>query len=667
MSSRRRLFVAAGLLVATLPSLLHATPPEVPSDEALVERERIRPTVEGILSDLRDPENRTTDSDEIYEEPVRVLASLGPAVGPFLAAEIDLPDRLTFVPAAWTLGLVDPPGGREALRKALEVADREGGGFGRSRKAWFAYALAIAGEADVLDRIAGGETPVDWVEFMEGMRLSDVAAALTAPASLDVLSGQVARFRAAGEEGEERLLHSVRALGWTRGRSSAIEVLKSVASHPSARIRAEAMIAMGRVASAESFPPLLAGLRDASPDVRVAAAHGVAMQSPPASLAPELLARLEVEDDGSVRAWLYRAVARSASEETTLEALRSHLGRADSVERTIIAVTLGEMRSKKGLNLLRTMLRDREMGVAVAAARSIRSIGGEGALDTLVALLSDPRPPVSMTAVELLTEARVTRAAPRIAGMLVALASRPLPNLSLRTLLQKYGEALVELRYVEPREDLRRSAGVQPDAADRDYLLFVADRLDRIAANGSDVVKWAADAESADPAVRALARQVLGRLGGDKAVAALVRLADSAPPSEEADVLLALAETGAPAAGPVFVRRLEDEAWDLRSRRPARNAAAWGARRLGTPAMARALAGSIERRDGRDLAPMLYLAQIAPGEARKVLEGVFRSRLRHFTWYRGEEQETLQELLLALSAGAAVDRWDVPPERLHLH
>ncbi len=649
-----------------------ASPGAVPTPEELAERERIRPAVERSLADLREPADPSEPLADQHLRVVEDLTAAGPAVVPFLAAELDLPDPFTFSVSARALGRIGTPEAIAAIRKALDVADREGGGFGRDRKMWCVFALAIAGEEAALLDAAGGRTPVDGSEFMEGMRLADVAAVLTAPRSRALLAARIETLRTPAVDGEaadptreERLVHAVRALGWIAGPES-IPLLTSLIAHPAVAVRLEAISAIGRSGGAAAADALIAALEDPSGVVRTEAArvlHDLRLPDP----RKRLLGRLEVEENPSVRVWLYRAVAASVPPETALEVFRSHRNRPDGFDRAGLVRAIGETGSRSALNLLRSFLRDPVVEVAVAAARSIHRIGGEGATDTLLALIADPRTPVSQFAVEALAEAREPRAAPRIAENLLRVAARPLPDASLRSQMQIRAEALVKLRYTEPADDLRLAATRQIDPADRRILESAAGRLDRIRANGDDVAKWIEEARAAEPSHRALAYERLAEIGSERALAALLDALGKSTGEDELRILEALATTRSTLAAQAFAQRLREAAWDASGKRAARAWAAWGARSIASPAMIEELERSLERRAGRDFATAAYLAVVAPDRALPRIREVFSSRLVHYEWSMGHDQSDLLAIRNELEAGRSAEDWDLPPDRFHRH
>ena len=133
-----------------------------------------------------------------------------------------------------------------------------------------------------------------------------------------------------------------------------------------------------------------------------------------------------------------------------------------------------------------------------------------------------------------------------------------------------------------------------------------------------------------------------------------------------ADLLLALGETGTEEAAPAVERILTDAAYDESASRNARASAAWAARRLGGPRMAAALRASAERRAGADTAVLIYLAALEGKEAAPAIRSYRTARLGRFDMRRGREQDLLDELARDLVAGRSIRELDAPPEEIGL-
>ncbi len=636
-----------------------------PSREELVARERVRPEVERILKWLRDPGRTETDGATVFEEATTKLIALGPPVVPFMAAELDLPDPETFNIAAYVAGRVPAPGAAQALRKAIDAADEEGGSFAEGRKLWACYGLALLGDEGVFDLLPRPKAPVAWMEFSDEMRFIEVAALLTAPRSAARLASQIER-----ESKEEALLPeldlTLRALGRIAGPSvaAAVPAILPLTHHARDRTRAAAMTALGGAGTPEALDALFAGLEDKNGAVRDEAALAIRRLAPGDRI-PQILAALETQTDPWIRGHLYAAAA-AAGGESVIEAFRSHFGNRDSTDRALLVAALGELGSRKTLNLLRASLQDQDVNVAIQATRALAAVGGEGAFDTLIALVNDPRWPIAETAVDALGDLRVARAGPRIAGRLLGSElAEPIVRVELRTNVEKLGDALVALRYTEALPDLAKAAEAQTEPGVVERLNRTLKLLRACAAHRDDVAAWSAAARDADPEIRTLAVERLGEIGGAAAATALLKRFDEVQdPDEASRVLTALATSRAASAGPLFEKILASSAYDLPRYTPVRDAAAWGARRLGGDRMVSALRKAAERRDGQDFPALAYLAVLEGKPAAATLRAMRAVRLRHVTWRSGPEDVRLLAIARALDAGRPLAAWDRTPDAL---
>lgn len=635
--------------------------------EQRLQVEAIRPQVESVLAQLNAP-------DESMPPPVRfhwsvtTLAALGPAVGPFMFAELELPTVNTFNIACYVTGLVDPPGGVEALRRAYDVAEKEPGPYAQARKQWAAYGLALAGDPAAVSRVASGPAPVDWVEFMEGMRLIEIASVLTAPRSLPVLVEQLDTFGAdegADEDAAERLDFTILSLGRV-GDRSAVPRLVKLLDHPRARTRARVVRALGAIGDEAAAPNLVGALSDPSSEVRVEAAHALFLIRPKTQI-KGILAALEKSDDTSSRGWLYRAVA-AIGRESALEALRNHVGRPNYLDRSLLATAIGETKNRKALNLLRSSLDESNVNVVLAAMHALHDIGGEGATDTLLALLHDPRWPVAETAIEILSAMGEKRAAPRIADRLVGRTlSRGLLGPIDRTEVRLMTESLVSMNHTDKAAEIARAAEGQKDPEIVASLNDSVRAMHTIESVGTDVEAWSGRLGSDDASVRRLAARRLAEIGNEKAFAVLTRAYDPDREDVAEEIVRAVASTRSPAVRDFLGRVLADTRYDTADPSVVRAYAAWGLRRLGDAESVALLTQSVARREGQDWPVLLYLAQAAGRGSLATLDDVRAKRLRHYTWGRGEEQERLDEIRVALREGRSIERFDEPPEALHLH
>ncbi len=655
---------AVALVVSlALPAARSQAPPPPVSEETarLVERERVRAQVETTLAELNDSRAWEGDHQSLFDRTTGTLRALGPAVVDYMVAELDRLSPVTFYNAAYVLGHVKTPGSTEALRKALETAETEGTKFAHYRKQWVVYALSIQGEPDAVDLLDAGNLRVGSGEFMEWMRLTEVVAMLTLPGSVERLHAHLERY--AEDESLEPLLEvELRALGRIADRTSAPKIL-ALARHPRWQVRAAAAHSLGLLGDPALADPLVEALQDPNGRVRDQAALALLDLKPPEKL-QAILARLEVEQEPSLRAILYRTIA-STGGEAMVEALRSHWGREGYEDRMGVVDALGELGSPRGLNLLRVALRDNEISVVLRAVAAMDRIGGAGAVETLLALVADPRWPVAQSVVEALSKRGEPRAAPRIADRLLrSVLQKPITDPTRRVEVTKLGDALVALRYPDPTPQIRDAAVLQTDPEIVDYLARLVKKLGLIQEYKAAVPKWVEALSSSDTEVRQLAAARLGELGGTEAARALVGAFGRAPTDEGVGILRALAAMRSPEAAALVERVLLDPSFDDREKARLRDMAAWAARRIGGERLADALRRSAERREGQDISVLTYLAVLEGKAAIPVLRSVRAPRLRMFTWLRGAEQERLDWILRRLALGRGIPSLDRPPDEI---
>jgi hypothetical protein len=272
-----------------------------------------------------------------------------------------------------------------------------------------------------------------------------------------------------------------------------------------------------------------------------------------------------------------------------------------------------------------------------------------------------------LSAVEELTALREGRAAPRIADRLLrGELVQAVTQLSHRDDIRFLGEALVTLRYTEPIADLKKAIKGQTDPLIVDYLRGLVTRLTAIDQRGDDVEKWIELLSSPDEALRLLAIDRLSDLGGKPAVGTLARFFETAARPEQVETLEALARIGSSAALPLVEKILMGEAFEDRDSRPLRDAAAWAARRIGGHPSIDLLRRSVIRRHGLDEKALIYLAVRDGNNALPELSAYRVSRLRDLQWMRGLEQERIDWIRRALSAGRSISALDRPPEEIEL-
>lgn len=635
-----------------------------PTAEQLAARERVRPAVESILAALRNPPEGP-EGRNFGVRQLRKLVALGPDVAPFLESEIELPDLFTFNIAALALGILDTPGAAEALRRADDAADRQGGRFGVDRRAMALLSLAAAGETDALTRGLSGATDVSWYEFTPDLPLLDALALHSYPASLEVLVGQL-EARSAPEAPDRRNLGRVVAALGSLGDARAVPKILPLAGDEDPMVRREVARALGRIGAPAAVPTLIPLVKDSNRLVSASAAWSLG-RIRPSDQAGALVALLDVATDTQTRVELYRAVQGTLGAKA-FDFLKPHAGRPDFIDRANWMKSLADTGDRRAVAVARAMLSDTDGEVAYVAIDALRRLGGEGAADSLLAIAGTRPWTLAKPAIDALVGLDDPRVAPRVAERLFRdVLSSPITDVTLVTPMQQMLEVLVEFGYVEPAERLRRAAEEQADGNAALILRSAAGRLERIRDVGDDVARWSALLLAADAETRSLAIRRLARIGGPAAFAALESRFATAGTDERTAIVGALARKPERAAAELFLRVLDDPAFDDVETTPIRATAAWAARRIGGPEMTEALARSAVRTDGVDLPSLVYWAQLAGPRSLEGLDRLRLQRLRVPAGHRGEEQQFVDEIVSDLRAGRSIAALDVPPEALHRH
>jgi HEAT repeat protein len=657
-ASSLAVFAFCTLLPATTPSFSEdGTAPPTPAQLAAMER--VRPLVDAIWEDVRGPEKPGYNPMVEFWEVTDKLIGIGPDVVPFLTSEIDLMDADTFNLCAYSLGRLGGPEAEKALRKAARAADAGGGRFGRACKRWALYGLALLGKPDVVELMLKGGAYQYGAEMIPDMPLPAQLAEMIGPPAAPLLDKQLEAFRsdpASIPNLEETLL----ALGHTRDASMVPKIEPFLTSKfPKVRFQAaDAIARLGEPRMCENVLPLLAVTDDYE---RLLVTH-IFERWKPEPCYKAIVGRLEVERDVPIRGSLYRTIV-SMGGESALDVLRLYLGSSDQFDRGAVVDSIGQIGSKKGLNLLRPMLAHNNPNTALRAMGAIGAIGGDGATETLLTLAGDRRFSTAASAQEILTRMGVSRVAPRVASELLDLVREPVGNLNLRSTIMTLSEALVTLEYADPVDDLKAAAAVQTDAIIAQTLNSCVRRLQLLAKNGNDVAAWAPEMASAVPEIKKVADRRVAEIGSPAAVRALTaRLAQAdLPPGDRAAVLMAIAEARTEGAAQLVERHLADPAFDGWEFGETRAAAAWAARRLGGDRMARALREAAVRRDGRDWATLVYLAVVDKAAAIPTLKALGLARLRYPQSDFGAEAPKLESILIDLAAGRELSRFDVAP------
>ncbi len=271
-----------------------------------------------------------------------------------------------------------------------------------------------------------------------------------------------------------------------------IATLKDRSLQASAATR---LIGMGRPAA----EGLLLALKDENPEIQIAAA-GVLGEMRETAVAP-LMDALS-DEDRFVRLVAARNLG-NIGDMRAIEVLSESLRREpDSGVRAAVAEALGYMGSRQAIEPLALALRDRDEGVKVAAARSLGYIGDLRAIEPLILALSDVDDRVRYAALEALKDPGGT-----VRGHLVG---------ALRS-----GDKRLRAGVAEALE----AVGWRPETGEEQTLYLMArDRWAEVERVGADALPVLAEALS-DPSIeiRANAVRVIARIGGEEAVAPLIR------------------------------------------------------------------------------------------------------------------------------------------------
>ena len=665
MAPRPRL--AAVLLCLSIATTFESTAEtEPPTPEQLAAMERVRPLVEAIWREVKtpNPEGELVRPGYFVEIGERLVA-IGPDVLPFLTSEIDLADPATFHYSAYALGLLGGKDADAALHRAIRAADARGGKFGMACRRFAVFGLSLMGSTEVFELMQTGEKTLFGAQMVPDFPQIAHMAILVGPKAGPILDRQLAS-QVAELKWSEQLENTLMALGYAGGPESVPKLTPFLGS-TFPRIRVQAADSIARLAdpsACELLLPLLSS-KDVAERTYVAATFE---RWKPEPCYKAMVGRLEVEGEISVRGSLYRAIAAMAGE-AALDVFRVHLLAGDEFDQAIVIKAIGDIGSKKGLNMLRQVLSSPDLLTVVRAMEAMAAIGGEGAMDTLLAMTSDRRRSLAASAREILAKQGVKRVAPRVAEDLLSMVREPVGSRTLHVPIAERSEALVALGYTEPIEDLRKAAAVQTDPEVKEILDACVQRLQLIAKNGNDAAAWGVATGSPVAPVRKLAARRLAEIGSAAAVKALAaRLSKTDLSAEErTDILTAIGTARTAGAVELVERHLADPAYDVESFHEARWAAAWAARRIGGERMTRALRESAVRRDGRDWATLVYLALLDKAAAVPTLKPLRQKRLRYPEPHFGREETLLEMLIADLVAGRTTVRFDVPPEALHEH
>lgn len=657
----RAAFLALCLTAAPIP-VVGQEGQAPPTPEQLAAIERIRPVAEPIFQELRAPKaNEDPDLRYFWTITDRILA-IGPDVMPFLVSEVDLMDPETFNFAAYAMGRLGGPDAEAALRKSIRAADAEGGPFGRACKRFAVFSLALMGKTDAIDLMHEGADSLHGAAMVPDLSMFAHVSILLGPSALPPLSKQLETYRA-DPTASDKLEDTIGGIGRV-GDASYVPKLVPFLTNASPAIRTQAADAISRLAEPSVCDKLLPLL--ASPEVRereIVASSLARWKPQPCYKA--MIGRLEIERDVVVRGRLYAAIAAIGGE-SSLEVFRPYLRTSNQFDQALVIWNVGQLKSRKGVNMLRGLLDDESGMVVTRAMESMAAIGGDAAIETIRAATADRRRSVAESAREILIRIGDKTVAPRVAGELVGFVKDPVGNLGLRPRIYKLCESLVELGYTDPLDDLKAALAVQTDVEIVDSLTSCIRRLQALAKNKDDVALWTADTASPFADVRRLADRRLAQIGSPAAIKSLGARFDKTdlPPEERTSALLAIAEARTQTAAGLVERQLSDPAYDGYELESSRAAAAWAARRLGGDRMAKALRDSAVRRDGGDWPTLVYLAVLDKSAALPTLKELRSRRLRYPRGDFGHQADQLDGIIADLSGGRVPAQYDVPPEEL---
>jgi len=627
-----------------------------------VRQEEARRAVELALADLTLQGRGDIDVDRFVSVAFEFVRR-GPEVVPALAAELDQTLPSSFFFCAYALGLIGGPQAAAALESAIARAEADTGDFALNRKGWACHALGLLGRVDALDKLIEGRWAAG-IPVHAGMSALEAVAVLTAPAGLPRLFAQLDRYDDAADPNGAQRVQVLEAIARIID-PSAIPVLEKVLESPRVGLRHHAARALGSLGSPEATQILLGALADPDAFVRTGVAIGL-RSAPPVADIDRILDRLDVEEDAVVRGELYRFVALYGSAEQH-ERLVAHWGRPQPDDRRLLLRALADAPAAVALPVLSHGLADRDPSVAVVAAVSLERLGDPRAVDLLAPRVASEEWSPAQAAVDALAGLGDPRgAAPILKRLLDTELTRRITDPRQRLRIEKLLLAVVELRDTSRLVELATARDGASDVQVRGLLARHVARLTAIAEAGDKAKRWISALDSPSADVRDLAYAALGRLGGEASARALVERFGRVDPAEAREIVRALGSIPGKAARDLLRRVLVDPAFDPIEHSELRSMAAWSARRIGGAAMLDALREAVERREGRDGYPFVYLTVLGGAGTVPDIDRLRVPRLRYLGSSRGIEDERLQWIRRELRAGRSISAVDVPPEQLEL-
>lgn len=627
--------------------------------EELVLQERLQRSVDEAIASARSRTDSLGAHNERFLDAADALVKIGPGAIPFLAQELRAGDAETFFFSAHVLGRIGTASAGDVLLAEVDRAEREDGNAALYRKAWACYGLGLMTHPRAVKLVNSGRHLAGKVALHDGMSVLESIALHSGTASVDALLDQLERFT--GSSPLERTM-VLKALGRVP-RPDAIPALADRLNDESPTVRRQAVLSLGAFDTPATRSLLIRVLDDPIPAVRVAVAESLAAGAPDDVLEP-LAARLGNEENTLVRSALYRALAPTRGGAASAVLLGAW-GRPDPFDRAALAAVLPRIGDDKAVELLRRGLDDGNIQVSVASAHALAAMEAPGWIELLLKKIDDPVWNLAQTAVDLLVERNDSRAAAPIARRLIddELAGVVTDPRRFHR-IEKLSSALVSLRDPSRLVEIETATKRQTDPTLVRALRIRIEQLQAIQRNGNRSKCWGADAVSSQGHVRRLAYRSLGRLGGEKNARKLARLFPRVPVEEGVEILRALANIDSPGSKSLIRRVLTAREFDRADHAPLRAMAAWSARRIGGAEMLAALTAAVERRGGRDIAPLVFLGVLGGEQAIPTLEHYGQLRMRDFTWDRANEMQHLDRLRKDLERGRGGVDFDVSPELL---
>lgn len=661
---RESLFAAILIpLVALLAagSAAQQPPPASAVAEELIAQEKIRSAVERAFTLYRRPAESGAEKNDNFVRAVDDLVREGPAVVPFLAAELEQALKESFFLCAYALGRLGTPEAEAALRRAVEKAEQEPGDYALTRKSWAVYGLGLMGAGDAIELLYNGRHTTGALPMCRDTTVTEVVALQTWPQCVPTLLELVDRF--AGDPTlRAKRTNVLRAL-WRVADPASVPKLIEVMKEDDVRMRQEAAHALAYIRTPRALEAALAALGDPDPIVRQVVA--ISLLRAQADFDPNLVSqRLEVEDAPRAREALYELLVDKLGLRA-LDLMQEQWDNAPSADRTGILRALERIPVPETLPLLDRGLRDPDVSVVIRAVATLGAVGGDAAVKQLRLAVHSPSWNVARAAVERLVALGATAAAPSVADRLLKVELHDVVRqVEKRHQPQLLADALVSLEYTRVIDGLKKATAKQTDPVLIESLQSSIAQLEALRANGDKLERWIEAVGSERREIRVVAFRRLAAIGGDKAVETLISAFGRVESDEGVEILRLLGDMRAAPVPALLERVLLGPEFDAVDRLALRDMAAWSARRIGGARMSEALRAAVERRDGRDARVLIYLLALDGKRALPVLERYRLPRMRYLLWSRGNEIALLDRIARRIEAGRSIAEFDVPPDSL---